>query len=73
MRPQFVSGTHAITAALFGNLRPGDELVYASGEPYATMKEVVGLNGDQAGNFKQYGMTTKVVPLDDTGRVDVAS
>ncbi|MBM7632676.1 aminotransferase class I/II-fold pyridoxal phosphate-dependent enzyme [Geomicrobium sediminis] len=72
VRPQFVSGTHAITAALFGNLRPGDELVYASGEPYATMKEVVGLNGDQAGNFKQYGMTTKVVPLDDTGRVDVA-
>ena len=34
VRPQIISGTHAITLALFGVLRPGDELIYITGKPY---------------------------------------
>ncbi|MDR3091277.1 MAG: methionine gamma-lyase family protein [Clostridiales bacterium] len=42
-RPQIISGTHAIAAALFGNLREGDELLYVTGEPYDTLCSVIGL------------------------------
>ncbi|AXF55053.1 aminotransferase class I/II-fold pyridoxal phosphate-dependent enzyme [Salicibibacter kimchii] len=69
VRPQFVSGTHAIAAALFGNLRPGDEIVYASGDPYETMKEVLGLVGDSPGNFREYDIQTRVLPLTPSGDV----
>ena len=44
VRPHFVSGTHAIAAALFGALRPGDCLVAAAGAPYDTLEEVIGLS-----------------------------
>ncbi|MCC5714961.1 methionine gamma-lyase family protein, partial [Klebsiella pneumoniae] len=39
VRHQIVSGTHAIAIALFGLLRPGDELLYISGKPYDTLEE----------------------------------
>src|SRR5690625_3032362 len=42
VRPQIVSGTHAITIALFGLLRPEDELIYITGEPYDTLTEIIG-------------------------------
>lgn len=42
VRLQFVSGTHAIAAALFGVLRPGDRMVSATGRPYDTLEEVIG-------------------------------
>ncbi|NJO21253.1 MAG: aluminum resistance family protein, partial [Spirulinaceae cyanobacterium RM2_2_10] len=42
-RTQFVSGTHAIACALFGVLRPGDELLAIAGHPYDTLEEVIGL------------------------------
>ncbi|SDI95711.1 aminotransferase class I/II-fold pyridoxal phosphate-dependent enzyme [Natribacillus halophilus] len=71
VRPQFVSGTHAITAALFGNLRPGDEIVYASGDPYETMKEVLGLVGNSPGHFGEYDIHTRVLPLTSTGHVNL--
>ncbi|MBE3554961.1 MAG: methionine gamma-lyase family protein, partial [Thermicanus sp.] len=40
VRPQILSGTHAIAIALFGLLRPGDELLYITGKPYDTLEEV---------------------------------
>ncbi|HAF0292690.1 TPA: hypothetical protein G9C53_005103, partial [Salmonella enterica subsp. enterica serovar Typhimurium var. 5-] len=45
VRPQIISGTHAISIALFGILRPGDELLYISGKPYDTLEEIVGIRG----------------------------
>nr|WP_167628031.1 methionine gamma-lyase family protein [Listeria valentina] len=49
VRPQLISGTHAISTALFGVLRPGDELIYITGAPYDTLEEIVGVRG-QTGN-----------------------
>ncbi|HWJ80504.1 MAG TPA: methionine gamma-lyase family protein, partial [Niallia sp.] len=46
VRPQIISGTHAISTALFGVLRPGDELVYITGKPYDTLEEIVGIRGE---------------------------
>ena len=71
VRPQLVSGTHAIAACFFGNLRPGDELVYASGKPYDTLLEVIGTRGDASGSLKEFGIVYTEVPLADNGRVDV--
>jgi cystathionine beta-lyase family protein involved in aluminum resistance len=45
VRLQLFSGTHAISSALFGALRPGDEMVCVSGQPYDTLEEVVGIRG----------------------------
>ena len=45
-RPHFVSGTHAIAAALFGVLRPGDELLAVAGKPYDTLDPVIGIEDD---------------------------
>ncbi len=46
VRPQIISGTHAISTALFGILRPGDELLYITGKPYDTLEEIVGIRGN---------------------------
>ena len=46
VRLQFVSGTHAIAAALFGVLRPGERMLSITGRPYDTLEEVIGLRGD---------------------------
>ena len=43
VRPQIACGTHALALALFSNLRPGDELLSASGKPYDTLEEVIGI------------------------------
>ncbi|MFC3526531.1 methionine gamma-lyase family protein [Marinococcus halophilus] len=42
VRQQFISGTHAISTALFAALRPGGRLLYATGTPYDTLKTVIG-------------------------------
>mgnify|MGYP002479006705 CR=1 FL=1 len=68
VRPHFVSGTHAIVTALFGILRPGDELLYVTGEPYDSLQEALGLRGKKAGNLQEYGIACRVVPLQDDGR-----
>tara|TARA_Y100001968_G_scaffold163436_1_gene149443 strand:+ start:3986 stop:5287 length:1302 start_codon:yes stop_codon:yes gene_type:complete len=51
VRLQFVSGTHAISAALFGVLRPGDSLLSITGSPYETLEEVIGLRGSGQGSL----------------------
>ena len=52
VRPQITCGTHAITLALFSNLRPGDELCYISGKPYDTLESVIGMRGSK-GSFAE--------------------
>lgn len=63
VRPQFVSGTHAIGTAFFGLLRPGDELLYLTGMPYDTLQEVIGVAGDGVGSLKEFGIGFDYVPL----------
>ncbi len=70
VRPQIISGTHAISIALFGVLRPGDELLYITGKPYDTLEEIVGLRGNGSGSLKEFGITYQSVDLCENGRVD---
>lgn len=70
VRPQLISGTHAIATALFGVLRPGDDLLYVTGTPYDTLLEVVGVNGNGIGSFKEYNIGYDNVPLKADGEVD---
>ena len=70
VRIQFVNGTHAITCALFGNLRPGDVLCYVTGTPYDTIQSVIGIVGDEPGNMKQYGIEYRQVDMLENGLPD---
>lgn len=70
VRPQIVSGTHAIATALFGVMRPGDELLYISGTPYDTLLEVIGLAGNGIGSFKEYNIGYDQVDLLESGAFD---
>ncbi|HOJ10546.1 MAG TPA: methionine gamma-lyase family protein [Clostridiales bacterium] len=63
VRQQIVSGTHALALCLFGNLRPGDELLAASGKPYDTLEEVIGIRESGEGSLKEFGVTYKQVDL----------
>nr|SFZ88220.1 Aluminum resistance protein [Loigolactobacillus rennini] len=69
VRPQFVSGTHAIGTAFFGMLRPGDQLLYLTGMPYDTLQEVIGLAGNGIGSLKDFGVTFDQIPLTAAGKV----
>lgn len=70
VRPQIVSGTHAITLGLFGVLRPGDEVLFATGTPYDTLHGVIGLR-EAPGNLLEWGITTRFVDLDEHGHLDM--
>ncbi|WP_134701451.1 methionine gamma-lyase family protein [Ammoniphilus sp. YIM 78166] len=70
VRPQIISGTHAIAICLFGLLRPGDELMYITGTPYDTLEEVVGVRGNGQGSLKDYGIDYQAIPLTPEGTVD---
>ena len=70
VRPQIISGTHAISIALFGVLRPGDELVYITGKPYDTLEEIVGIRGEGTGSLKDFQIGYQSVDLDQSGKVD---
>jgi len=63
VRPHFVSGTHTISCALFGVLRPGDELLYITGKPYDTLHKVIGKPGDGTGSLQDWGVRYDEVPL----------
>lgn len=70
VRPHLVSGTHTIGAALFGVLRPGDEIVFVTGRPYDTLHKVIGEPGDGTGSLADWGVKSIAVPLAAGGRVD---
>ena len=59
--PLIVSGTHALTIALYGLLRPGDEMLAVSGAPYDTLKEVI--LGEGNGSLKDFGVSYRQVDL----------
>lgn len=73
VRPQIISGTHAISTALFGVLRPGDELLYITGNPYDTLEEIVGIRGSGVGSLKEFGISYQAVPLTKEGRPDYSA
>ena len=65
VRVQFVNGTHAITCALFGALKPGDILVSAVGAPYDTLLGVIGVVPKGHGSLMEYGVEYRQVELLD--------
>ena len=69
VRPQLISGTHALTVALSGNLRPGDEILSPVGKPYDTLEEVIGIR-DSVGSLKEFGITYSQVDLLPDGSSD---
>ncbi len=69
VRPQLISGTHALHIALSGNLRPGDELLSPVGKPYDTLEEVIGIR-DSVGSLKEYGVTYRQTELLPDGGFD---
>lgn len=70
VRPQIISGTHAISTALFGILRPGDELLYITGKPYDTLEEIVGLRGEGTGSLREFNIDYNSVDLLPDGQPD---
>lgn len=73
VRLQFVNGTHAITCALFGALKPGDALLYAVGAPYDTIQSAIGITGDAPGSLKSYGIGYRQAELTLEGKPDLAA
>lgn len=70
VRPHLASGTHTIAAALFGCLRPGDELLFVTGSPYDTLHKVIGKPGDGTGSLADWGVRCSIVGLLPDGSVD---
>ncbi len=69
VRAQITCGTHALAVALFGNLRPGDELLSISGKPYDTLEEVIGIRPSR-GSLAEYGVSYRQVDLLEDGSFD---
>lgn len=70
VRPQIISGTHALSICLFGILRPGDELLSVTGEPYDTLKNVI--KGEGLGSLKDYNIKFSKIELKH-GKADFES
>ncbi len=69
VRPQLTCGTHALTVALSGNLRPGDEILSPVGKPYDTLEGVIGIQPSR-GSLAEYGVTYRQVDLLEDGSFD---
>ena len=70
VRMQFVSGTHAICAALFGVLRPGENLLSVTGRPYDTLEEVIGLRGKGKGSLLDFNIKYNQISIFQNGNID---
>lgn len=73
VRHNFTCGTHTLTVALFGVLRPGDVMLSVSGRPYDTILPVIGVGStenENMGSLKNYGVKYDEVQLDKNGRLD---
>jgi cystathionine beta-lyase family protein involved in aluminum resistance len=70
VRVQFVSGTHAIACALYGVLRPGDEMLAVAGAPYDTLEETIGLRGQGWGSLRDFGIQYRQLELTENGQID---
>jgi len=65
VRPHIMSGTHALKLALFGLLKYGDTMVSISGEPYDTLKSIIGLTGDSQNSLIKHGIKYEEIELID--------
>ncbi len=73
IRHSFVSGTHTLTVALFGLLRPGDRMLCLTGRPYDTLLGVLGADAPSDGSLCDFGVAYDEVALDAAGRPDPAA
>ncbi|MDR1061050.1 MAG: methionine gamma-lyase family protein [Clostridiales bacterium] len=85
VRHQITTGTQALGICMFGNLRPGDELLSATGRPYDTLEELIGIRGAGSrgglapepgggrgqGSLRDFGISYREVPLLPSGRIDL--
>ena len=71
VRLDFVNGTHAITAAVFALVNPGETMLSATEEPYDTFNTVIGKEQGEYGTFRYYGIAHKVVGLKYDGTPDI--
>ena len=69
VRAQITCGTHALTIALAGNLRPGDELFSPVGMPYDTLQGIIGIRPEK-GSLAEYGITYRQADLKEDGSFD---
>lgn len=73
VRPHFVNGTHAIGAALFGNLRPGETMLAVCGTPYDTLHNIIGIGKNKhIGSLKEYNINYRQIDFKENGDVDLA-
>lgn len=72
MRHNFVSGTHTLTVALFGILRPGDKILSLTGRPYDTIIGVFGIDGKSDGSLADFGVEYRQAELLPDGMPDIA-
>ena len=72
MRHNFVSGTHTLTVALFGILRPGDKILSLTGRPYDTIIGVFGIDGKSDGSLADFGVEYRQAELLPDGTPDIA-
>lgn len=73
IRYNFMSGTHTLTVALFGILRPGDTMLCVTGMPYDTIQAVIGISKEPAaGSLAEFGIKFDKVDLLEDGSVDIA-
>lgn len=72
VRHNFVSGTHALTVALFGVLRPGDTMLSVTGMPYDTIRSAIGIEGDYPGSLKDFDIRFDMTALLPDGTPDYA-
>ncbi len=70
VRHNFVSGTHTLTVALFGMLRPGDKMLCVTGMPYDTLRSAIGIEGNYSGSLIDFGIEYSHVDLKSDGTVD---
>ena len=71
VRHQIVSGTQALALCMYGNLRPGEELLSVTGKPYDTLEEVIGIRGEGGGSLKEFGISYQQVDLLTDGSIDL--
>ena len=71
VRHNFASGTHTLTVALFGVLRPGDTMISVTGMPYDTLQGAIGIGGNYSGSLKEFGINYEQIDLLENGRVDI--
>ena len=72
VRPQIASGTHALSLCLFGLTLPGDHILSATGRPYDTLEQIIGIGEDTpVGSLKEMGVSYSEVPLTADGEIDL--